>query len=164
VRDAGGEVVELDWWQHTTIGKVRVHCVPAQHFCGRGVADGNRRLWAGWVVEDGKRRFYPAGDTGYFDGFKEIGKRLGPIDVASLPIGAYRPSEIMRYVHTDPAEAMQAFVDLGAKNALAMHFGTFDLTDEPMDEPPGWFRAEGEKRGIAPERVWTLKVGESRRF
>ena len=164
VRDAGGEVVELDWWQDTTIGKVTIHCVPAQHFSGRSLTDGNKRLWAGWVVEDGKRRFYHAGDTGYFDGFTEIGRRLGPIDLAAVPIGAYRPSSIMRYVHMDPAEAIQAFLDLGAKSAIGMHYGTFDLTDEPMDEPPRWFHAEADKRGIAADRVWTPKIGETLRF
>jgi N-acyl-phosphatidylethanolamine-hydrolysing phospholipase D len=164
VRDAGGEVIELDWWQDTTIGKLTIHCVPAQHFSGRSLTDGNKRLWAGWVVDDGKRRFYHAGDTGYFDGFAEIGRRLGPIDLAAVPIGAYRPSAIMRYVHMDPAEAIQAFVDLDARNAIGMHYGTFDLTDEPMDEPPRWFHAEADKRGIDAGRVWTPKIGETLRF
>jgi N-acyl-phosphatidylethanolamine-hydrolysing phospholipase D len=164
VRDAGGVVTELDWWDETTIGKVRIHCVPAQHFAGRSLTDGNRRLWAGWVVDDGERRFYHAGDTGYFDGFADIGKRVGPIDLAALPIGAYRPSSIMRFVHMDPAEALQAFVDLKAKTVVGMHYGTFDLTDEPLDEPPRWFRAEAEKRGIAEKRVWTMAIGETRRW
>jgi L-ascorbate metabolism protein UlaG (beta-lactamase superfamily) len=164
VREAGGSVVELDWWEETKIGEVTVHCVPAQHFSGRSLTDGNRRLWAGWVVDDGKRRFYHAGDTGYFEGFSEIGRRVGPIDLAAVPIGAYRPSAIMRYVHMDPAEAIQAFLDLGAQNAIGMHYGTFDLTDEPMDEPPRWFHAEAERRGIDPGRIWTPKIGETLGF
>jgi N-acyl-phosphatidylethanolamine-hydrolysing phospholipase D len=164
VRDAGGEVTELDWWEETKVGGARVHCVPAQHFAGRGILDGNRRLWAGWVIEAGKRKLYHAGDTGYFDGFAEIGERLGPIDVAAVPIGAYLPSSIMRFVHMDPAEALQAAVDMGAANILAMHYGTFDLTDEPPDEPPRWFRAEADKRGLEPGHIWTLNVGETRRF
>jgi N-acyl-phosphatidylethanolamine-hydrolysing phospholipase D len=164
VRDAGGAVTELDWWQDIEVGRARVHCVPAQHFAGRSILDGDRRLWAGWVVEAGNRRFYHAGDTGYFGGFGEIGERLGPIDVAAVPIGAYLPSSIMRYVHMDPAEAMQAAIDVKAQTVVGMHYGTFDLTDEPLDEPPRWFRAEGEKRGLLDERVWTLDVGETRRF
>src|SRR5438874_4742761 len=88
VREAGGEVVELDWWQSTQIGPVRVHCVPAQHFSGRSAFGGDRRLWAGWVVEGPTRVFYHAGDTGYFDGFRVLAKRFGRIDLAALPIGA----------------------------------------------------------------------------
>src|SRR5438128_2617523 len=98
VRGVGGEVVELDVWQSAPSGSVRVHCVPAQHFSGRSLTDGNRRLWAGWVVEGATRRFYHAGDTGYFAGFREIGERLGPIDLAAVPIGAYAPSAMMQCV------------------------------------------------------------------
>ncbi len=164
VRAAGGEAVELDWWQHTTVADVRVHCVPAQHFSGRGLGDSNRKLWAGWVVEGSTRRFYHAGDTGYFNGFGEIAQRLGPIDLAAIPIGAYRPAEIMQFVHLNPAEAIQAALDLHARRVVAMHFGTFDLTDEPIDEPPRWFHAEAERRGLASEQAWTLAVGETRRW
>jgi N-acyl-phosphatidylethanolamine-hydrolysing phospholipase D len=164
VREMGGEATELDWWQETRIGSVRVHCVPAQHFAGRGVTDGNTRLWAGWVVLGKTRRFYHAGDTGYFDGFAEIGARFGPIDLAAIPIGAYAPSSIMRVVHMDPAEAVRAAIDLHAQNVVGMHWGTFDLTDEPLDEPPRWFRAEGERQGLRPEQVWVMSVGETRRF
>ncbi len=164
VRSAGGDVVELDWWQQTQIGPVTVHCVPAQHFSGRSLTDGNQRLWAGFVVEGPKRRFFHAGDTGYFDGFAEIGARFGPIDLAALPIGAYEPASIMRFVHMNPEEAVQAAIDLRAKRAVGMHFGTFDLTDEPLDEPARWFHAEADKRGLKPEQAWTLDVGESRRF
>jgi N-acyl-phosphatidylethanolamine-hydrolysing phospholipase D len=164
VREVGGEAIELDWWQHTEIKGVRVHCVPAQHFCGRAVADDNRRLWAGWVVEGPTRRFYHAGDTGYFPGFAEIGTRLGPIDLAAIPIGAYEPPSIMHFVHVNPEEAVQAAIDLRATRVVGMHFGTFDLTDEPLDEPPRRFHAAGVRRGFAPERVWTLNIGETRRW
>jgi N-acyl-phosphatidylethanolamine-hydrolysing phospholipase D len=164
VRDAGGEAVELDWWQSATVGNVRVYCVPAQHFSGRSLTDTNRRLWAGWVIEGPTRRFYHAGDTAYFDGFAAIAARLGPIDLAALPIGAYRPEEIMRSVHMNPEEAVQALLDLHATRAVGMHFGTFDLTDEPLDEPPRWFHAEADRRGLKPDRVWTLAVGETRRW
>jgi N-acyl-phosphatidylethanolamine-hydrolysing phospholipase D len=164
VREAGGEVVELDWWEETTVGPVRVHCVPAQHFSGRSVTGGNRRLWAGWVVEGPTRRFYHAGDTGYFGGFREIGERFGPIDLAALPIGAYDPPEIMQFVHMNPEEAVRAAGDLQARHAVAMHWGTFDLTDERPDEPPTRFHAAAEAAGLDADRAWVLAVGETRRW
>ena len=164
VRGAGGDAVELDWWQTHEIGDIRIHCVPAQHFCGRGLADGNHRLWAGWVVEGPTHRFYHAGDTGYFSGFADIGRRFGPIDLAAIPIGAYDPRPIMHSVHLNPEEAIQAAVDMGATRVIAMHFGTFDLTDEPLDEPPRRFHAAADAHGLDPDRAWTLDVGESRRW
>jgi len=164
VRSVGGEVVELDWWQSTTMAGVEVHCVPAQHFSGRSLTGRDRRLWAGWVVAGATRRFFHAGDTGYFAGFAEIGKRLGPIDLAALPIGAYDPPEIMRFVHMNAEEAVQAAVDLDARRAIAMHWGTFDLTDEPPDEPPQRFRAAATKAGLDEDRAWVFAVGETRRW
>src|SRR5262249_51142697 len=154
VRAAGGEVVELDWWQSTTIDGVRVHCVPAQHFSGRGLSGRNRRLWAGFVVEGPTRRFYHAGDTGYFDGFRKIGERYGPIDLAAIPIGAYLPPGIMQWVHLNPEEAVQAARDVGAARVVGMHWGTFDLTDEPLDEPPVRFHKAGVAAGLQPDQVW----------
>lgn len=164
VRSAGGDAIELDWWETHEIGDIRIHCVPAQHFCGRALADGNRRLWAGWVVEGATHRFYHAGDTGYFNGFADIGSRFGRIDLAAIPIGAYDPRPIMHSVHLNPEEAIQAAVDLHAARVIAMHFGTFDLTDEPLDEPPRRFHAAADAQGLDPDRAWTLNVGESRRW
>jgi len=164
VRSVGGEVVELDWWQSTTMGSVEVHCVPAQHFSGRSAFGQGRRLWAGWVVAGPTRRFYHAGDTGYFAGFAELARRLGPFDLAALPIGAYDPPEIMRFVHMNAEEAIQATLDLGARHAIAMHWGTFDLTDEPLGEPPERFRAAATAAGLGAVRAWVLAVGETRRW
>jgi len=164
VRSAGGAAIELDWWEHTEVNGVRIHCVPAQHFSGRSVADGNWRLWAGWVIEGPTHRFYHAGDTGYFAGFKEIGKRLGPIDLAAVPIGAYDPASIMHFVHINPEDAVQAAIDLGAQRVVAMHFGTFDLTDEPLDQPPYRFHAAAYQHGLDDDRAWTLNIGETRRW
>src|SRR5437762_3237730 len=163
-RAAGVEVVELDWGESVQMGAVRVHCVPAQHFSGRSIVGNGRRLWAGWVVEGPTRRFYHAGDTGYFDGFRALRERFGQIDVAALPIGAYEPAEIMRFVHLDPEEAVRAALDLGARHTVAMHWGTFDLTDEPPDEPPRRFRAAAEAAHLGPDRAWVLAVGETRRW
>ncbi len=164
VREVGGEVIELDWWQSTSIGSVRVHCVPAQHFSGRSVTGDDRRLWAGWVVEGPSRRFYHAGDTGYFAGFGDVRARLGPIDLAALPIGAYEPTAIMQFVHLNPEEAVRAAVDLGARRVVGMHWGTFDLTDEPLDEPPRRFRVAAAAAGYDADHAWTLDVGETRRW
>jgi N-acyl-phosphatidylethanolamine-hydrolysing phospholipase D len=123
-----------------------------------------RRLWAGWVVAGPTRRFYHAGDTGYFDGFAELARRLGPFDLAALPIGAYDPPEIMRFVHLNAEEAVQAAVDLGTRRAVAMHWGTFDLTDEPIGEPPERFRTAALKAGLDEDRAWVMAVGETRRW
>jgi N-acyl-phosphatidylethanolamine-hydrolysing phospholipase D len=164
IREAGGRVTELDWWQPTTVGPVQVYCVPSQHFSGRSLTDANRRLWAGFVVVGSTRRFYHAGDTGYFDGFRTIGERFGPIDLAALPIGAYDPAAIMKFVHMNPEEAIRAAIDLRATTAIAMHYGTFDLTDEPLDEPPRRFHAEATRQALDPVVAWTLDVGETRRW
>jgi N-acyl-phosphatidylethanolamine-hydrolysing phospholipase D len=162
VRSVGGQAVELDWWQSVEVCGLRVHCVPAQHFSGRGLLDRNRRLWAGFVVEGATRRVYHAGDTGYFDGFAEIASRRGPIDLALLPIGAYLPREMMQRVHLNPEEAVQAALDLRAHVTVGMHFGTFDLADEPLAEPPRRFLAEAAARGAT--NVAVMRVGETRTF
>jgi len=155
-------VEELDWWQRREHRGVRFVCVPAQHFSQRSLWDGNRRLWASWAILGREKRLYFGGDTGYFVGFEEAGRRLGPFDVAALPIGAYRPPEIMKWVHLTPEEAVQAFVDLDARTMLGMHWGTFDLAEEPLDEPPARMVAEIWRRGINPSRAWVLKIGETR--
>jgi len=164
VRGFGAQARELGWWDSAEIGGLRAHCVPAQHFSGRGLTDRNRRLWAGWIVEGATRRFYHAGDTGYFGGFAEIGERFGAIDLAAMPIGAYLPREMMGFIHVNPEEAVRAAMDAGARRVLAMHFGTFDLADEPLDEPPRRFRAEAARLGVGEDRAWVLKVGETREW
>ena len=164
-RDNGmSRVEELDWWQEREYRGVRVVCLPAQHFSQRTLWDTNTRLWASWAVIGRQRRFYFAGDTGYFAGFKEIGAKLGQFDIAAVAIGAYEPPEIMKSVHTTPEEAVDAFGDLRARVLLGMHWGTFDLAEEPFDEPPRRMLAEVQRRGISLERAWILKIGETRRW
>jgi N-acyl-phosphatidylethanolamine-hydrolysing phospholipase D len=155
-------VEELDWWQEREVRGVRFICVPAQHFSQRTLWDGNTRLWASWAVLSAERRFYFSGDTGYFGGFKEAGQRLGPFDLAAIAIGAYLPPEIMKNVHTTPEEAVQAFLDLEARVLLGIHWGTFDLADETLEEPPLRMLAEVRRRAIEPERAWIFKLGETR--
>ncbi|MHB1843560.1 MAG: MBL fold metallo-hydrolase, partial [Deltaproteobacteria bacterium] len=107
---------------------------------------------------------YHSGDTGFFDGFAEIGRRCGPLDWALLPIGAYAPRWFMEPQHMNPSDAGQAFELLGAKRFVAMHWGTFKLTDEPTGEPPELLRAWWRERGLPADRLWIPDVGETRRL
>lgn len=156
------DVEELDWWDAREIRGLVLTCVPAQHFSGRTLWDRNRRLWSGWAVTGRSKRLFFAGDTGYFGAFHEIGRRLGPFDLAAIPIGAYLPPQIMKASHTDPAEALQVLQDIGAAQMLAIHWGTFDLAEEEITDPPRRLEEERARRGIAPERVWVPKHGETR--
>jgi N-acyl-phosphatidylethanolamine-hydrolysing phospholipase D len=163
ITGAGGRAIELSWWDTTDIAGVHITCVPAKHFSGRGLTDRNRRLWAGFVVEGPTRRFYFAGDTASFDGFAEIGRRLGPPHMAAIPIGAYLPRKLMAAIHVTPEEAVQAALDTGALRVVGMHWGTFDLADEPLDEPPRRFLAEASRRGLG-DRAFVIKIGETTGF
>ncbi len=162
---AGVEPVrELDWWDETRVGEVTVHCVPARHWSQRTPFDRNETLWSGWVVSGTRHRVYFAGDTGHTAFFREIGERLGPFDLAGIPIGAYEPSAMMRAVHLDPEEAVKAARDVRARRVVGVHWGTFDLTDEPLDEPPVRFRAAATAAGLDEREAWVLGVGETRSF
>jgi N-acyl-phosphatidylethanolamine-hydrolysing phospholipase D len=165
LRGAGiREVLELDWEERRQIGGVTVHCLPAQHWSQRGLTDRRRALWSSWAVTSPDRRFYFGGDSGAFEGFERIGSALGPFDLAALPIGAYEPEAMMRPFHLDPEEAVAAALAVGARRMLGIHFGTFDLSDEPVDEPPRRFRGAASAAGARPEDVWILAIGETRRF
>jgi N-acyl-phosphatidylethanolamine-hydrolysing phospholipase D len=157
-------VEELDWGSSTEYAGVRIHCLPAEHWSKRSLTDTNRSLWASWAVVGPERRFYFAGDTGTFDGFARIGAALGPFDLAAVPIGAYEPSAMMHASHLDPEEALQAAIDLRADRAVAMHFGTFDLSDEPLDEPPRRFIEAAQQSELGEDRAWVLRIGEIRAF
>jgi N-acyl-phosphatidylethanolamine-hydrolysing phospholipase D len=157
-------VRELDWGGSVEHEGVRVYCVPSQHWSRRGLLDERSTLWSSWAVIGGERRFYFAGDTGYFAGFAAIARALGPFDLAALPIGAYEPAAMMRASHLDPEEAVRAAVDLEARAALAIHYGTFDLSDEPLDEPPRRFRAEAARSALGEGGAWVLRIGEVREF
>jgi len=157
-------VEELDWWESRSVRGLTLTCLPAQHFSSRTFWDRNRRLWSGWAVAGRAKRFFFAGDTGYYDVFKEIGSRLGPFDLAAVPIGAYVPAVIMQPAHTTPEEALQLFEDVGGRRFLGIHWGTFDLAEEPIEEPPKRVEAEARRRGIDPDRLFLLKHGETRRW
>lgn len=151
----------LRWWQTIRIRGVEITFVPAQHFSNRTTSDGDRALWGGFVIRGSSATLYHAGDSGYFSGFQEIGRRFPGIDLAMIPIGAYDPRWFMRAVHVDPEEAVQAFVDVGAQEMVGMHWGTFKQADEPLDEPPVRMEAERVRRGIPEGRVRVMAVGES---
>jgi N-acyl-phosphatidylethanolamine-hydrolysing phospholipase D len=157
-------VEELDWWESRSVKGLTLTCLPAQHFSSRTLWDRNRRLWSGWAVVGRAKRLFFAGDTGYYDVFKEIGSRLGPFDLAAIPIGAYVPAVIMRPAHTTPEEALQLFLDVRGRRFLGIHWGTFDLTEEPIEEPPKRVEAEARRRGIDSDRLFLLKHGETRRW
>ncbi|NVJ23319.1 MULTISPECIES: MBL fold metallo-hydrolase [Myxococcus] len=152
-------VTELDWWQSTRVGPVTIHYVPSQHWSRRGLNDANEMLWGGFVIEGSSARVYHSGDTAWFDGFQEIGRRFPKLDAALLPIGAYDPEWFMSRQHMNPEDAVRAFEALGAREFLAMHWGTFKLTDEPLDEPPRRLDAEWKRRGWPREHVHVLPVG-----
>lgn len=160
-RDRGRpNVVELDWWQSTQHGRWEITCLPAQHWSKRIEHARNGTLWCSWLLRNAQRSYYFAGDTGYFPGFAEIGRRYGPIDVAMLPIGAYEPRWFMEYQHLNPADAWRAFGDLQARHLVPMHWGTFDLTDEPLDEAPRELARVVDAAHGDAARVRVMAIGE----
>jgi N-acyl-phosphatidylethanolamine-hydrolysing phospholipase D len=158
-------VVDLDWWQSAPFGTVTMTAVPAQHSSGRSLllADQNERLWASWVVTGPDRRLFFAGDTGYHAGLAEIGRRLGPFDVAALPIGGYSDFRHHHPNHLSPEESVQAFEDLKARLLVPMHWGTFELNREPFREPPDRLMAEALRHGLE-EHVAQLSPGQTIRW
>ncbi|HEY4122338.1 MAG TPA: MBL fold metallo-hydrolase [Byssovorax sp.] len=165
LKAAGAErVVELDWWGQAEVESLAITIVPARHWSMRFPWDRNDALWGGAVVRGPEGAAYHAGDTAFFDGFREIGERCGPIDWAMLPIGAYEPRWFMKPQHMNADEAAEAAKLVGARRFVAMHWGTFKLTDEPVGEPPEMARAAWERLGGDAEDLWILDVGETRRL
>lgn len=148
---------QLEWWEETKVQGLKVTMTPCKHWGARMFRDMHRG-YGGYVVEGGGQSVYHSGDTAYFDGFREIGRRLNP-NVALLPIGAYFPDSY-RSVHTSPEEALRAFVELGAEQMVPMHYGTFRLGREPMDEPLKRLEAEASRLNIKG-RVKVLDEGET---
>src|SRR5258707_602487 len=136
VRSSGiRRVEELDWWQDAKSVALPITLTPAHHFSARSPLDRNRALWAGFMLVAGGTRIFFAGDSAYAPFFRDIRERLGKIDLALLPIGAYEPRWFMQAVHMNPAEAVMAHLDIGAPDSVAMHFGSFKLTHEGHDAP-----------------------------
>jgi L-ascorbate metabolism protein UlaG (beta-lactamase superfamily) len=158
VNDLGfTRVVTLEWWETKSVEGLEVTMTPCKHWGARLFKD-THRGFGGYVIRGGGHALYHSGDTAYFDGFATIGKKLKP-DIALLPIGAYRPDSY-RGVHTCPEEALQAFLDLGARRMIPMHYGTFRLSQEPMEEPVERLLAAARQAGVAGS-VCILPEGET---
>lgn len=161
VSDLGfSEIIELDWWKNSRHGNLTVTHVPSQHWGARVLKDSHRG-YGGFVLKTGKHSVYHAGDTAYFSGFREIGHRLSP-EVALLPIGAYNPPQF-RNVHADPGDATRAFLDLKSRWMVPMHYGTFRLSHEPVEEPLQLLDCEARKAGIE-DKVVVMEEGVTRFF
>jgi L-ascorbate metabolism protein UlaG (beta-lactamase superfamily) len=167
---------DLDWWQSVELtaanegrdypspAAAKITLTPAQHWSSRWPPNRNRTLWGGFVVGASGRQVYFAGDTGYGGHFREVRERLGRVDLALLPIGAYEPRWFMRDQHMNPDDAVRAHLDLDANISVAAHFGCFQLTDEGIDDPPLELAAARERHGLPPASFQVLETGETRVF
>ncbi len=161
--DIGSDKIhELDWWDSVDLGlSFRLHLVPAQHWSSRMPWDRNQALWGGFVLEQAQHRLYFAGDTGYGPHFQAIRERLGSMHVSLIPIGAYEPRWFMKEQHTNPAEAVQAHIELGSRQSFGIHWGTLKLTDEDMEAPARELAQSLSQAGLAPEVFQAARNGQS---
>ena len=162
-------VAERDWWQTVGAPGFMATCTPARHFSARGLRDSGDTLWCGWTIAADGVRVYFAGDTALHPEFAAIAANTGPFDLLMLPIGAYEPRWFMESLHMNPEDAIEAYRALTAVSAarppcLALHWGTFRLTDEPVEEPPARFAQRWQAAGFPDQANWTLAVGETRRL
>lgn len=169
LRDHGArDVSERDWWDEASLGGLRLTCVPAQHFSGRTLGKRNNTLWCGWVLRSPRHSVLFAGDTALHPEFSTIAARCGPFDAAILPIGAYEPRWFMGSVHMNPQDCINAVAQLDSRQEnrrlvmVASHWGTFKLTDEPMDEPPAVMRQVWASSGRDTKNLWIMRHGETR--
>lgn len=155
-------VVEIPWHgEHRIHDEVTITATPAQHFTARSLWDRDLGHWCGWLIQDTKRKLWHAGDTGHCPAFRELGARHGSIDFGMIPIGAYDPRHIMQAMHMNPEEAVEAFIESGCRKAVAMHWGTFKLTDEPMGEPPLRLSAALAAKNIDAQTFSVGHIGQS---
>lgn len=149
------KVRQLDWWQSTHVEGLTLTATPSQHFSGRGLFDSDRALWASWAIEYRDLRIFFSGDSGYFDGFKRIGQRLGPFDLTLMENGAY--DRQWPHVHMQPEQSLQAHLDVGGRAMLPIHNGTFDLALHPWHEPLDRIVALASKASVP---LLTPRMGE----
>jgi len=167
-RSGARDIIELDWWGENSVAALKLTCVPAQHFSGRTLGRRNQTLWCGWTLRAAERSVLFAGDTALHPEFATISQRCGPFELAILPIGAYEPRWFMGAVHMNPDDCIKAITQLaGAQEGerllmAAAHWGTFKLTDEPMDEPPALMRELWQAAGFDPDNLWIMRHGETR--
>ncbi|MGN7410777.1 MBL fold metallo-hydrolase [Sporosarcina sp. SAFN-010] len=164
-------VYELSWWGQVRIGSVEFHFVPAQHWTKRTLTDTNTSHWGGWIIQrymepstetlHKPESIYFAGDSGYFQGFREIGEKFSDITYALMPIGAYEPEWFMGTQHMTPEEAIQAFVDIGAEVFIPMHYGAFYLADDTTEEALDRLLTEWRQRELEDCHLQLLKHGET---
>jgi len=152
---------ELDWGQKIDISGVIFWFLPLQHWSRRGLTDMNKRLWGSWLIQAEENKILFVGDSGYFGGFKQFGSYFTGITIAILPMGAYAPRWIMKENHMNPEETVRAFQDLNAHILVPIHWGTFKVSDEPIDEPPKRLLKAAETKGISKDKIKILKVGET---
>ena len=157
-------VTELDWWDNAELMGLKLTLTPVQHWSSRTPWDRDRTLWGSWVIEQAQVRLFFGGDFGYSPDLADIGRQFGHFDLAMLPIGCYEPRWFMRAMHVNPEEAVRAQQDLHARYAVAMHWGTFRLTDEVLDEPPRKLGEALKQAGVAPERFFVMRHGETRKL
>ncbi len=155
-------VERFDWWDSKRLLGIDVNFVPAQHWSSRTPWDRNATLWGGWVLKTADFSFYFAGDTGYSKDFEDIGARFGGFDLAAIPVGAYLPRWFMKEQHVNPEEAVRIHRDVRAQRSIGIHWGTFELTDEPLDEPIGELPVARRMHGVADEEFVLFRHGETR--
>ena len=163
--------VELDWWESHTVQGVEFHFTPVQHWSARGLGDRYQTLWGGWAVFAPQLHWYFSGDTGYSQDFNDTRKRFatrqtpalgGGFDIALIAVGAYEPRWFMKAQHVNPAEAVQIHKDLAAKRSVGVHWGTFNLTDEPLDQPPKDLAAARKAHNVPDEDFFLMAIGQTR--
>jgi L-ascorbate metabolism protein UlaG (beta-lactamase superfamily) len=154
-------VTELDWWQEVQLTpEVKLVSTPSQHFSNRGLNDRDGTLWTSYVLQGPSGVTYFAGDTGYGKHFRQVREKFGPVRLAVLPIGAYKPEAFMEVVHVSPKEAVQASIDLEARVSVPMHYGTFHLGDDGQEEPVTELRKAIDARPDPKPQFWVLGFGE----
>jgi L-ascorbate metabolism protein UlaG (beta-lactamase superfamily) len=154
----------LDWWEEFRVKDVRFVFTPSQHWSARSLWDKNQCLWGSFMIDNGSEKTFFAGDTGFGSHFKEIKKRLGSPHLSLIPIGAYKPRWFMKFYHLNPEEAVLAHLALGSKKSIGMHFGTFQLTDEGIDEPLRDLKIALEKYKIMNDEFIIIDEGQTFSF